>query len=160
MQTTDGLRPQSVPDALAASANRARVGRGQDTDLRLSVLLNLGDGIHNTTDETNNDGGNTGEGDRSIEEDQTGQSNGKLVQRANHGVCRRGGDTHTPCGGVGDEDRRETGKNHGHDNVVAAFHGEVAVNVGRGPILSQERENDEDGNRQQVVVEHGWEISS
>lgn len=90
------LRAQRVSHALAAGTD----WRGENTGAGLGVLLDLGHGIDNTTDEADTDGGNTGEGDWRIEEDETGHGNGQLVESANHRVCGGGGGADTPCGCV------------------------------------------------------------
>lgn len=71
-------------------------------------------------------------------------------------VGGRGGDADTPSGSVADENRRETGEDHGDNQVVAVNFGEVADQVGRGPILGKERENQEDRDGKEVVVEHSY----
>lgn len=73
---------------------------GQNTSSRLVVLLDLSQGVDETRDETDDDGGDTGESNGGIEEDETGDSNGELIQGADHGVSCRGGDTDTPGGSI------------------------------------------------------------
>ena len=84
-QPMQSLRLQAVLHAPAAGAER-NVGGGEDR-LGLAVLSNLGQCIDQTTDETNDNGRDAAKGNRSIEENKTAKSNGKLVQSANHGVC-------------------------------------------------------------------------
>lgn len=76
------LGAQRVSHALAAGTD----WRGENTGAGLGVLLDLGNGVDNTADEADTDGGNTGEGDWRIEEDKTGHGDGQLVESANHGV--------------------------------------------------------------------------
>lgn len=150
----DCLRAQGVAHALAASADQ-RVRGGKDTGLRLGVLLDLRHSVDNTGDKTDDNGGNTGEGDWGIEKDETRQSDGKLVEGANHGVSGGRGDTNTPGGGVGDKDGRKTGQNHGDHDAVTVVLGEVAGQVGRRPVFEKKGSDEENRDGEQVVVEHG-----
>ena len=120
------LGAQRVSHTLAAGTDR----RGENTGSGLGVLLDLGNGVDNATDEADSDSGNTGEGDWRIEEDETRQGDGQLVESANHGVCGGGGSTDTPCGCVRDEDRGSTGQNHGEEDTVTVGLREVAGKVG------------------------------
>lgn len=149
-----GLRAQRVTHALAAGANQ-RVGHGQDTGLGLGVLLDLGNGVDNARHEADHNRRDAGEGDGSVEEDQTRHGNGELVQGADHGVSGGGGDPDAPGGGVGDEDRGDTGDDHGEEDTVAVGLGEVTGQVGGGPVFDEQGGDNEDGNGEEVVVEHG-----
>lgn len=150
------LGAQRVAHALAAGADQ-RVGGGKDTGLGLGILLDLRHGVDDTRDKTDTDGGDTGESDRGVEEDETGHSDGELVQGTDHGVGGGRGDAHAPSGGVGNEDGGETGEDHGDHDAVTVGLGEVAGQVGGGPVFEQEGGDDQDGNGQKVVVEHGWD---
>lgn len=143
-------RAQRISHALAAGADRG----GENTGSRLGVLLDLGNGVDNTADETNSNGRDTGESDRGVEEDEAGDGNGELVQGTNHRVGGGGGGADTPGGGVGDEDGGGTGQDHGEEDTVAVGFGEVTSKVGRGPILDKEGQHNQDGDREEVVVEH------
>lgn len=147
-------RPQGITHALAAGADQ-RVGGGENAGLGHGVLLDLGHGVDNATDEADKDGRHTGEGDGGVEEDQAGQSDGQLVEGADHRVGGGRGHAHAPGGGVRDEDGGQTGQNHGEEDSVAVVLGEVAGQVGGGPVLDQQGEHDQDGDGEQVVVEHG-----
>jgi len=114
----------------ASAAGAERDVGGREDCLRLAVLADLGQGIHKTTDETNENSRYTAECDRRIEEDKTAKRNGELVQSADHGVCGGGGDADSPGGGVGDEDGRETRDDHYDDDGVALLSGEVLLDVG------------------------------
>lgn len=118
-------------------------------------MLDLGNGIDDATDEAYKDSRHTGKRHGGIEEDQSGKRNGELVQSSNHRVGGGRGHTDTPSGSVGNEDGRRTGEDHGEDNAVALGCGEVTFNVGGRPVFGKDRKNDEDGNGQKVVVEHG-----
>lgn len=146
-------RAQRVTHALAAGADQW-VGGRQHTGLGLGILLDLGDGVDNAGHETNDDGRDTGEGDRSVEENQTRNGNGELVQGTNHGVGGRGGGTNTPGGGVGDEDGGDTGDDHSEEDAIAVGLGEVTGQVGSGPVLDEQSGDDEDGDGEEIVIEH------
>ena len=118
-------------------------------------MADLGDGIYNATDETDEDGGDTAEGDGRVEEDETADSNRKLVERTDHGVGGGRGDTDTPGGGVGYEDRAHAGDDHDHNHTVAKLGREALGEVGGRPIFNEERSDKEDRNGEQVVVVHG-----
>lgn len=150
-----GLRPQGITHALAAGADQ-RVGGGQNACPGHGVLLDLGHSIDNATDEADEDSRHTGEGDGGIEEDQAGHGDGQLVEGADHRVGGGRGHAHAPGGGIGDEDGRQTGQDHSEDDAVAVGLGEVAGQVGRGPVLDEQSEDDQDRDGQQVVVEHGY----
>lgn len=106
--------------------------------LRLGVLSYLGQSINKTTNETNEDGGHTAKRDWSIEEDQTTERDGKLVQSADHGVCRRRGDADGPGRSVRDEDGRETRNYHDDNDGVALLGRKVLLNVGGGPVFDED----------------------
>jgi hypothetical protein len=138
----NALRAQRISHALAAGTD----GRGQNTGLRLGVLLDLGDSVDKTADEADANCGHTGEGDWRIEEDETRHGDGQLVKRTNHGVGGGGGGADTPRGGVGNEDGGGTRQNHGEEDTIAVGLGEVAGEVSGRPVLNQQSENQQDGN--------------
>jgi hypothetical protein len=144
------LRAQRVSHALAAGAD----GCGEDTGLGLGVLLDLGDGVDETADETDTNGGDTRESDGGVEEDETGDGNGQLVQSTDHGIGGGGGGAHTPGGGVGDENGGCARENHGEEDAITVGLGEVAGQVGGRPVLDEKGQDDQDGDRQEVVVKH------
>lgn len=148
------LRSQRIAHALAAGAYQ-RVGSGQHAGPGLGVLLDLGHGVDNAAHETDTNSRHTGEGDRGIEEDQTRKGDGQLVEGADHRVGGGRGHAHAPGGGVRDEDGGETRQDHGEDDTIAIGLGEVASQVGGRPVFNQQGEHDQDGNGQEVVVEHG-----
>lgn len=149
-----GSRAQRVTHALAAGADQ-RVGSRENAGLGLGVLLDLGNSVDNAGHEADDNGRDTGEGDGSVEEDQTRDGDGKLVQGTDHGVRGGGGDTHAPGGGVGDEDGGDTGDDHSEEDTVAVSLGEVTGQVGSGPVLDEQSGDDENGDGEEVVVEHG-----
>jgi hypothetical protein len=102
LQSEYALRLETVLHAAAASANSSVAG-GQN-GLGLGILSYLGQSVDETTDETDEDGGDTAKGDGGIEENQTTDGNGELVQGADHRVGSRRGDTDSPGGSIGDED--------------------------------------------------------
>ena len=126
----------------------------QRTGLWLGVLLDFGNGVDDTTDETHEDSRHTGEGHRCVKEDQPRDGDGELVQGSHHGVCSGRRHSHTPGGCVGNKHRRHTGENHRKDYAVALERREVAVNVGRRPVFSEDGKNDQHGDGKEVVVEH------
>jgi hypothetical protein len=150
------LRLQAIPHALAARAQR-NVGSRENL-LRLGVLSEFGERVDNTADEADKDGRNTSESNRRIKEDQTTQRNGELVQSTNHGVGRGRGNTDGPCGGVRDEDRRETRHHHDKDDDIALVRGEVLLDVGRGPVLDEDGGDEQHRDGEQVVVVHSWKV--
>lgn len=83
----------------APAAGAERHACGQD-GLGFAVLSHLCECVNDAANEADKDGGNTAESDRRIEEDQSTESNGKLVQSSYHGVCGRGCDTDGPGRGV------------------------------------------------------------
>lgn len=145
-----------IPVALRASAHR---GLGDGEDVPLVGLRNLGVGEDETTDEAESDGRNAAERDRGVEEDETADGNGKLVQGSNHGVGRRGGHSDAPCRAVGDEDGAETGVHHAEEQRLARLDGEVPEKVLGRPILSDQGADNEHGDSKEVVVEHGCSIN-
>jgi hypothetical protein len=92
------LRLQAILHAAAAGAQRNVAGR--QNSLGLDVLADLGQSVDETTDESDENGRYTAEGDGGVEEDQTAERNGELVQGTDHGVGRRRGDADGPGGGV------------------------------------------------------------
>lgn len=132
---------------------------GQTRLLLVLALPHLGEGVDHSADETDGDGRHAGECDGGVEEDEAGDGDGELVQSADHGVCGGGSDADAPGGGVGDEDGRKTRGDHGDDDAVALLGGEVAGEVGRGPVLEEDGADKEDGDGEEVVVVHGWEES-
>lgn len=119
-------------------------------------MANLGPGKDKPTDETQEDGSNTAEGDGSIEENETADGDRELVEGADHGVGCRGGDTNAPGRAVRDEDGGQTGVHHSNHELVLGLLGEVAGKVLRRPILKQQGEDNQDGDGKEVVVEHGY----
>jgi hypothetical protein len=99
-----------------------------------------------------------GEGDGSVEEDQSGNGDGELVESSDHGVGGGGSNTDTPGGGVRDEDGGETGEQDSEHNGVTLVSGEVALHVGGRPVLEEEGEDNDHGNGEKVVVEHGVKV--
>jgi hypothetical protein len=85
--------------------------------------------IDNTTDEANENGRDTSESNGSIEEDETTESKGKLVQSANHGISRRRGDTDAPGRGIGNEYGGKTREDHSGNQRATFVHREVLVDV-------------------------------
>lgn len=118
-------------------------------------MLDLGDCIYDTANKSNHDGGDTGNGDGCIEKNETRQRNREFVQGSHHRIGRRRRNTDTPRGSIGDEDRRQTGEDHGHENIGAVGRGEIPVDVFAGPVFDNEGKNDEERDRKEVVVEHG-----
>lgn len=118
-------------------------------------MASLGPSENETGDEANKDGGDTAKSDGGVEEDETADGDGKLVEGANHGVGGRGGDANAPGRAVRDEDGSETGVNHADEEAVARLDGEVLDQVIVGPVLEEQGEDDQDGNGEEVVVEHG-----
>lgn len=156
-QGPSDLRPESIARTLAARADghHGDVGCGKRI-LGLAGLANLGNSIHDTANEANEDGGYAAECGGCVEEDQTANGKRKLVQSANHGVSCRRGDTDTPSGGVRDENGGNTRNQHGGDDIVALIGREALCKVRRRPIFENNRGDDKDGNGEQVVVVHGW----
>lgn len=120
------------------------------------VLLDLGPSIHDARDETDEDGRNTSDGNGSSEEDETRDGNGQLVESTNHGVGGGRGDSDAPGGAVRNEDSGQTRVDDANEDTVAGVLGEVLGEVGAGPVLSDQREEDKDGNGEKVVVVHGY----
>lgn len=123
--------------------------------LWLAVLSHFSQRIDEATNESNKDGGNAAEGDRSVEEDKAAESDGKLVQSADHGVGRRGCDTDGPSRSIRDEDSGKAGYNHDDDDGVALLRGEVLLDVGGRPVLDKYGSDKQNWNGQEVVVVHG-----
>lgn len=119
-------------------------------------MAGLGPGENETGDEADKDGSNTTESDGGVEEDETADGDGKLVEGANHRVGGRGGDANAPGGAVRDEDGGETRVDHADEQAVARLDGEVLDQVVVGPVLEEQGEDDQDGDGEEVVVEHGW----
>ena len=119
-------------------------------------MADLGEGVDETTDETDEDGGAAAKGDGRIEEHETAERDGQLVQSTDHGVGCRRGDTDGPGGCVGDEDCGKTGDDHDHDDGVALFDGEVLCDVGGGPVFDEDGGDEQDWDGEEVVVVHGW----
>lgn len=147
------LRLEPVLDALAAGAHGHVLG-GQGLVLA-GVLPDLCDGVDDAADEANEDGADGAEGDGGVEEDEAADGDGELVEGADHGVGGGGGDAHAPCRGVGDEDGRQAGEDHGEDDGGAVLDGEVLLQVGVGPVLDEDGRDEQDGDGEEVVVEHG-----
>lgn len=140
-----------IPVAGGASAHGRLSGRQDRGDL----LAGLGPGENETGDEADKDGGDTAKGDGGIEEDETADGDGKLVEGANHGVSGRGGDADTPRRAVRDEDGSETGVDHADEEGVAGLDGKVLDQVVVGPVLEEQGEDDQDGNGEKIIIEHG-----
>jgi hypothetical protein len=121
-------------------------------------LSHLCERIDDTTDETDEDGGNTAERDRRIKEDQATERDRELVESTDHGVRCGGCDTNSPGRGVRDEYRRKTRQNHDEDDGVALVGGEVLLEVRGRPVLDDNGRNQEDGDSEEVVVVHGWKL--
>lgn len=88
---------ETILHAPAAGAEGHASGQN---GLGLAVLSDLGERIDDTTDEANENGRHAAEGDGCIEEDKTTESDGKLVQSSDHGVCGRRCDTNSPSRGI------------------------------------------------------------
>ena len=78
-----------------------------------------------------------------------------LVQNPTSGVGGRGSHADTPGAGIGNEDGGETGEDHCGDHGALATWREVDCEIGGGPVLEKERADEEDWDREKVVVEHG-----
>ncbi|KAI6750304.1 hypothetical protein HG531_007569 [Fusarium graminearum] len=98
------------------------------------------------------------EGDGGGEEDKTGDSNRQLVEGTDHGVGGGRGDSDAPSRAVRDKDSSKTRVDDTDHHAVATILGEVLGQVGAGPVLSDEREEDEHGDGEEVVVVHGVPI--
>ena len=77
-----------------------------------------------------------------------------------HGIRRRGSDADAPGRSIRDEDRGQSGEDHGEHNRIALIEGEVAGEVGCGPVLEYEGAENQYRNREKVVVEHGYHASA
>lgn len=99
------LRLETIPHGLAASTDRCIVLSREHANLWLGALPYFGHGIDDPTNETDEDSGDTRDGDWRIEEDQTRYGNWKFVDGSNHGIGCGGRHSDTPRRGVGDEDR-------------------------------------------------------
>ena len=121
----------------------------------LLVLPHLGNGVDDTGNEANEDGAAAAKSGRRIEEDETREGNGELVEGADHGVGGGGGDANAPGGAVGDEDGADAGKDHDEEDFALLAWREVDGDVGGGPVLEEEGADEEDGDGKEVVVEHG-----
>ncbi len=118
-------------------------------------MPHTGPGVDYTTHETDKDGRYTTKSDRGREKDQATDSNGKLVESSHHGVCSRRSNADTPRRTVRDEDSSETRVDHANNDSVASLLGEVLGEVDARPVLCQEGADDENGDREKVVVIHG-----
>jgi len=147
-------RVGGVPAALGAGAHGGLVAGGEDAGV-LGLLADLGPGEDEAADEADKDGGNAAESDGGVEEDQAADGDGELVERADHRIG--GGRCHAdaPGGAVRDEDGGQARVDHADHELVARLLGEVAGQVLGGPVLDQERADDQDGDGEEVVVEHG-----
>ena len=141
---------QRVPHALHAGACR------QHTLARILVLAlpHFRHRINETRDETDENGAAAGKSGGSVEEDQTGESDGQLVESADHGVGSGRSHAHAPGGAVGDEDGGQAGEDHDGEDFALGSGREVDGDVGRGPVLHEEGANEEDGDREEIVVVH------
>lgn len=148
------LRVGCIVIALGAGAHNGSVGGGEG-HLGLLLHLHLAPGIDDAADETKENGRHAAKGDGSVEEDETTDGNGQLVEGSNHGVGGRGGDTDAPGGGVRDENGAETRVDHAEHQAVARLDREVAGQILTGPVLEKESEDNNNGDGQEVVVEHG-----
>lgn len=118
-------------------------------------MAGLGPGENETRDEADKDGGDTAKGDGGVEEDETADGDGELIEGADHRVGGRGGDANAPGRAVRDEDGGETRVDHADEKGVARLDGEVLDQVVVGPVLEEQGEDDQDGDGKEVVVEHG-----
>jgi hypothetical protein len=148
---------QTVLHTPTASAE-GNVGGGQHS-LGLAVLTDFCERVDDTTNETNEDSRHTAECDWSIEEYQTTESDGKLVQGSNHGVGGGRCDANSPSRCVGDEDGGKTRDDHDGNDSVALFGGEVLLDVRGGPVFNEDGCDEEDGDSEKVVVVHGCSMS-
>ena len=123
--------------------------------LRLGILSYLGQRIDKTADKTDEDSRHTAKRDRSIEEDQATERNGKLVQSTDHRVRRGRGDADGPGRSVRDKYCGETGDNHDDDDGIALLGGEVLLDVGGGPVFNEDGGDEQNRNSKEVVVVHG-----
>ena len=139
---------------MAAGAHR-RIDSGENTGLGFCGLFDFGKGKDHAADGADTNGGDTRNGARSVEEDETAKGDGKLVESTDHRVGGGSGDADAPGGGIGDEDRGETGEDHGEDEIVTVIFREVLGYVFRGPVFDEERAAEEDGDGENVVVKHG-----
>jgi hypothetical protein len=119
-------------------------------------LADLGPGEDQTRDKANNDGSDTAEGDGSIEEDEARDGDGQLVESADHGIGGRRGDADAPGRAVRDKDGGQTGVYHANHQLVTRLLREVARQVLGRPVLDEQRADDQDGDGEQIVVEHGY----
>lgn len=124
----------------------------------LLLLVLLGNSVNQTRNETNKNGGNRPEVNSSIKENQTRQSDWQLVQSADHGVSSRRSDSNTPSRAVGDTHGRSTRENHGKNGGSSVFCREVDGKVSGRPIFENERTDQKNWNRQQVVVVHSVKV--
>lgn len=131
------------------------VARGQNL-LRLAALADLGNSIDDTADETEEDGRDAAKGDGCVEENETADSDGKLVESTDHGIGGGRGNSDTPGGGVRDEDGAHAGDDHDHDHTVAELRREALGEVGGRPVFDEKGRSEEDGNGKKIVVVHGF----
>jgi hypothetical protein len=140
-----------------AARTEGNVGGGQD-GLGLAVLSDLCERVDDTTDETDEDGRYTAEGDWGIEEDQSTESNGELVQGSDHGIGGGRCDANSPSRCIGDEDGGKAGDDHHGDDGIALFGGKVFCDVCGGPVFNENGCDEEDGDGEEVVVVHGYSM--
>ena len=93
-----------------------------------------------------------------------------LVQSSDHGVGGGTTGSNTPGGGIGDEDSSGTGKGDrseqerpprlratrisvGHSRR-GHNHSQVPVEVLHAPVFDQDRQNDEHGDRKEIIIKH------
>lgn len=78
------LSLQAVSVALATGTHGAR--RGEDAGLGLGAVPDLGQSIDEATDEPEENGRHTGDGDGGVKEDKAGNGDGQLVESAHHRI--------------------------------------------------------------------------
>jgi len=117
-------RLETVLQALAARAHNLIPRNGQHLFL-FAALLDLSPRVDEAADEAEGNGADRAKGDGRVEEDEAGQRDRQLVERAHHAVRGRRRYAHAPRRRVRDEDRRQPRQDHREDDRVAVRHREV-----------------------------------
>ena len=121
-------RSHRIPGALAAGTDQ-RVRRWEAAGLLSLLLLYLGDSIDYSARRSDCNRRDTGQGDRSIEEDKSADGDWDLVERTDHRIRCTGCGPDAPGRGVGDSYGTQTRYDHCKYDSISGLGREIAVQI-------------------------------
>lgn len=113
--------------------------------------------VDEAADKPERNGRHTTERDGSCEKDNAGDSQGKLVQCADHGVRGRGRGSNAPSRAVRDEDSCHARVDDPDAQALSRLDREVSLQILSRPVFDEKRGHKQNGSAEQIVVKHDYQ---